>query len=349
MRILYLYSELMGYQIPIFKEYVDQYGAEVHVIHWNLKKMTPYIPPLIENVFYYNRSEFEKMALLRFVTKICPDVVYISGWMDSGYLIAARHLRKRGVPVVSGFDSIWKKALKQRFAAVLFPLIKDSFFSHAWIAGPYQYEFVKQLGFKNHQIIHNCLCANIGSFNDAYNNAQISKLNKYPHRFLYVGRLEYVKGVDLLLQAWSNIKEFRKDWDLCIIGNGSIRQSTVEEEKVVIRDFMQPELVADEIINAGCFVLPSRSEPWGLVLHEFSAGGLPIICSRACGAAPIFVISGYNGFTFTENSLKALEESLLKIINTPDKDLLQMSINSHVCGQRITPELSAASFMSVIA
>ena len=59
MTILYLYSELMGYQIPVFKEYVTSYNAKVHVVHWNHKKLTPYVQTSIEGDTYYNRSDFD--------------------------------------------------------------------------------------------------------------------------------------------------------------------------------------------------------------------------------------------------------------------------------------------------
>lgn len=338
----------MGYQIPILKEYVNKYNAEVHVIHWDQKKLTPYKPPSLNNVFYYNRSSFSFKQLKDFVFATRPDIVYISGWMDKGYLAAVRPLRKIGVPVVSGFDDIWFKTFRQRVASILFPIVRKLFFSHAWVSGPYQYEYVKRLGFKNTEIIYNCYSADLEIFNTTFKETFAKKKVKYPHRFLFAGRFVSLKGIDILIKAWDKIKEQRKDWELYIIGNGPLCESIVSHSDIVVLDFMQPDILAKEIEYSGCYILPSRFEPWALVLHEFSAAGLPIICSDVCGAAPFFVTSGFNGYIFKSENENELMKKMLKIINSSNEELILMSENSHKLGQKITPEITAASFMSVL-
>ncbi|MEA5099161.1 MAG: glycosyltransferase family 4 protein [Bacteroidales bacterium] len=350
MKILYLYSEIMGYQMPILKQYVEKYNAEVHVIHWDHKKLTPYVPPIIENVLFYSRSKYNTKELVKFVSKLNPDIIYISGWMDKSYLAAVFQIRKRGIPVVTMFDDIWFKTLRQKIASLFFPYIKKYFFSHAWVAGPYQYEYAKRLGFKNTEIIHNSLSADLNLFNEVYERNINNKVKNIPHSFLYVGRFEDIKGVDILVKAWDNLKksELTKDWELTIIGNGSLKNQLSHYSSVQILDFMQPEQLREKIGEYGCFVLPSRKEQWSLVLHEFSAAGMPIICSDICGAAPYFVIPGFNGYTFRKCDVCDLQEKMLKIINLTDQQLLDMSFNSHNIGQKISPEISAASFMSIL-
>lgn len=340
----------MGYQIPIFKEYTTAFNAEVDVMHWDHKKLTPYVPPPIDGVHYYKRSEFSLKLLKEFVIESKPDIIYISGWMDKGYLMAIRPLRKQGVPVVTAFDDIWFKTIRQRMASVLFPFIKPFFFSHAWVAGPYQYEFAKRLGFKNDKIIFNCLSADTALFNSVYSDSVVNKKINYPHHFLYVGRLEKVKGVDVLAKAWRNIKARNesKDWKLTLIGSGSLYESIAGFLDINIINFLQPEELATEIKKYGCFILPSRFEPWALVLHEFATAGFPIICSDVCGAAPIFVVKSYNGYTFKPDDVEGLEKQMLKIINANDSELESISKKSHIMGQKITPKITAASFMSII-
>ena len=43
MNILYLYSELMPYNIPVLKIFTEKYSAKVNVISWDNRKLTPYI------------------------------------------------------------------------------------------------------------------------------------------------------------------------------------------------------------------------------------------------------------------------------------------------------------------
>jgi glycosyltransferase involved in cell wall biosynthesis len=340
----------MGYQIPIIKEYVKTYGADVDVMHWDHKKLTPYELPAIDGVRYYRRSDFSFKQLKEFVFKVNPDIIYISGWMDKGYLMAIIPFRKKGVPVVTAFDDIWFKTFRQRIASIFFPFVRQFFFSHAWVAGPYQFEFAKRLGFKNNEIIFNCLSGDTVLFNSVYSESILKKNVNYPHKFLYVGRFEKIKGVDILAQAWRNLKgrNESKDWELTFIGNGSLFDylSTFPEIKVI--NFLQPKELAVEIQKYGCFILPSRFDQWGLVIHEFAAGGFPIICSDVCGASPVFITNNYNGYTFKSNDVEDLEIQMLKIINTADSELLSISKKSHLIGQKITAELAASTFFSLI-
>lgn len=347
MKILYLYAEVMGYTLTTIRELNERYGAELHVVHWDTKKLTPFQHQHTKNATFYGRSAYSTAMIKELTRRIDPDLVVVSGWMDRGYLQVARLLRKKGIPVVTGFDDQWHGSLQQYAASFLSFLLKR-YFSHAWVSGPYQYEYARRLGFKKQEIIFNLYSADIELFNKAFYQAKISKQNNYPHRFLFVGRFEKIKGLDLILAAWRELLGQKKDWELHFIGNGSLKSYLQSQPDITVRDFMQPEMLGEEILDAGCFLLPSRGEPWGVVIHEFTAAGLPVICSDVCGAAPVFVIPGLNGFLFESENVASLREKILKIINLDDQTLLKMSEESHRAGQRITPEMSAASFLSIL-
>jgi len=94
--------------------------------------------------------------------------------------------------------------------------------------------------------------------------------------------------------------------------------------------------------------LPSRHEPWGVVVHEFASAGIPLICSEATGAASTFLINNFNGFIFKNNNSNDLAKKMLKIISSTDKELFEMSKNSFEMGKRITPLSSAKNLLSVL-
>jgi glycosyltransferase involved in cell wall biosynthesis len=108
----------------------------------------------------------------------------------------------------------------------------------------------------------------------------------------------------------------------------------------------QSELIK-EIEQAGCFVLPSVFEPWALVIHEVAASGLPIIATNVCGAAPHFVISGYNGYQIAP-SVESIKRALEKVMALSEVQLIQFSENSKKLAESITPELGAAQLMSIL-
>jgi glycosyltransferase involved in cell wall biosynthesis len=348
MKILYLYAEVMGYTMATISALAER-GAEVHVVHWDKQKHTPYQPTKLSNVYMYNRSELTTVDIQSLADKISPAATVVSGWMDKGYLTVARKLRVKGAHVVVGFDGQWYGNARQRVAAFLGAIGYFSrYFSHAWVAGPYQYEYARRLGFKKGNIVYDLYSADLNLFNKAYLDNLESKKNNYPHRFLFVGRLESIKGLYVLLQAWKILGEDRLDWDLHLIGSGSLNSELKDVSGLVVKDFMQPENLMREVANAGCFILPSRKEPWGVVVHEFAASGLPLILSDVVGAAKTFLISGVNGFSFEANNPEALAMRMSQIINMPDPEIRDMAANSHRLSQRTTPETSAANLLSII-
>jgi glycosyltransferase involved in cell wall biosynthesis len=215
------------------------------------------------------------------------------------------------------------------------------------VAGLYQVEYARRLGFEKNNIVSDLYSADLRLFNQAYKDSKENKQSHYPHRFLFVGRFEPVKGLDLLLQAWQYLGPKKGDWELHLIGNGSLKPQLEATAGVEIKDFMQPEQLMQEVANAGCFLLPSSGEPWGVVVHEFAAAGLPLIVSDVVGAASAFLISGLNGYSFKVNDFKALANTMHQIINTTDQGLHAMSVNSHALSQRITPETSAGNLLSL--
>lgn len=345
MKILYLYAELMGYQIPVLKEYVISYNAEVHVVHWDKKKLTPYVPPIIDGVKYYKRSEYDFDGILNLAEEIQPSIVYVSGWMDKDYLLICRNLKKKRITIVAGCDTQWKESLKQTLGSLYFRLFLKRCFNYIWVAGPYQYEYGRKLGFKKNEILFNCLSADIDLFFGA--SVDKTRSGNYPRKFLFVGRFEEVKGIDLLLKAWGGLED-RKGWTLTFIGNGSYKKKLEKRTDITVKDFMQPADLAVEVDKYSYLILPSVKEPWALVIQEMMAAGIPVLASDVCGAAPVFIIPNYNGNIFKNNDLESLSNSISQIINLNDKDLQQMSTNARYRSNVITPQIVAASFISIV-
>ena len=323
-------------------------GYEVHVVHWDHKKQTPYIAPDMTNVFMYKRSELSVMQIQKLASNIAPMLTVVSGWMDIGYMSVAKQLRLEGRSVVVGFDDQWNSKLRQWLAVLLgFFGYFSRYYTHAWVAGLYQFEYARRLGFDKKNIVCDLYSADLRLFNLAYIESKEKKQFRYPHRFLFVGRFEHVKGLDVLLQAWEKLGEKKDDWELHLIGNGSLKAQFEATAGVVIKDFMQPEQLMKEVANAGCFLLPSRFEPWGVVVHEFATAGLPLLVSDVVGAANTFLISGLNGYSFKLDDSTDLTKRMRQIINMTDQALYEMAVSSHTLSKRITPETSAANLLSI--
>ena len=337
----------MGYTVATLRSLVER-DVEVHVVRRDRMNQTPYQCPILTGIYMYNRSEMTVDAMHTLTEKLSPSITVVSGWVDKGYLAVAQQLRAKGKIVVTGLDGQWHGTLRQKLASWLGRMGYFSrYFSHAWVAGLYQYEYARKLGFRKKQIISDLYSADLNLYHHVYQQNFNTKRMKYPHRFLFVGRLEAVKGLDILLKAWQLLGDDKRDWKLHLIGNGSLKDSLNSMSDIVIKDFMQPNRLVEEVAKTGCFVLPSLWEPWGVVVHEFAAAGLPLITSDIVGAANTFLISRLNGFSFTTNDPQSLSERMFEIISLPDWKLFEMSIYSHRLSHRITPESSTANLLSL--
>ena len=143
-----------------------------------------------------------------------------------------------------------------------------------------------------------------------------------PFIFLWAGRLEHMKGIDLLLEAVRLLKQkIITPFMVRLAGKGNLR---AELEKLAVkldvdnqvkflgritRDEMQKEMK-----SANCFVLPSRYEAFGAVLIEAMASGLPVIATRSGG--PDLIVTKENGLLIDPEDAKQLAEAMGKMIST---------------------------------
>jgi glycosyltransferase involved in cell wall biosynthesis len=358
MKILYLYTELLGYNLPIFERLVNEYGATVDVIHWSQNKLTPFLPSEHTDstkITFHDRSAFTPKEIVDFVTKLSPDLVYVTGWMDRGYFPALRKLKSMGIAIVAGLDSQWTGSVRQQIGAMLIRWIyKKLFYNYVWVPGPLQYEYARRIGFKKTEIICNLLSGNSDLFSQAATALNKEKLKNYPETFLYVGRFAQAKGIDILIKAFDIYKEkYKGSWNLNCVGNGPMLNDLIYATKrhhdLTIEPFMSQDELVDRAKKAGAFILPSRYEPWGVVAHEFSTAGLPLIFSERVGARPQFLIDQLNGYTFYNDSPEDLAYQMHLMSSNTVQKLVQMGCISAQLASQITPAITTASLISTKA
>ncbi|TXC88729.1 glycosyltransferase family 4 protein [Paraburkholderia azotifigens] len=140
-----------------------------------------------------------------------------------------------------------------------------------------------------------------------------------PNVFLYVGRLSEEKGITTLIDAFAGIAKRLQDPQLRIVGTGplegELRKRVTErglDGAITFVGSLQDEPLSREYYGATCMVLPSRSEPWGLVVNESLAHGCPVVVSESCGCVPELVHDGESGYAFTAGDVAGLQRTLLK-------------------------------------
>lgn len=341
-KIVFLYSEIGPYNIPVLREIYQQFGYEIHIISWDENCLKPYVPSDEAGIYFYKRSNFDFKSLGHFLNKINPTLIYISGWMDKLYLKFTIAYKKKGVPIISGFDDMWTGSFKQHIGRFVFMIYLKRFFTHAWVAGERQFEYARKLGFKPSEIIFDLLSADVEKFK----NIEYTNHNK---TFLYVGNFRDVKGTDILIKAYEFYrKQLNGKWNLICIGNGPLLTQLNLCESIDVFDYKTQDELLDFIKKSSCFILPSRHDQWGVVVHEFACSSLPMILSTNVGSKSKFLIDNYNGFSFESGNYRDLAHKMLQMSMLQPNALDDFSDNSINLSRRITPKTSAANLMSTI-
>lgn len=138
-------------------------------------------------------------------------------------------------------------------------------------------------------------------------------------RYLYVGRLSEEKSLDKLLYAFAEVLKKIPQARLVIVGKGALEQELVSiaarlgvEKNVEFAGAKFDAALTDEYLSATCLVLPSYSEPWGLVVNESLSFGCPAIVSSRCGCVPELIIEGETGYSYSWESARDLVDRLLR-------------------------------------
>lgn len=345
---VFLYSRLMPYTIEGLKSLLSISDVNISLFHYSVSDDAPYQLPLIAGIDYYDEKDFDEAKINSFILSTKPKFVFVTGWNNKKYLKSCLFSKKHNIPVISGCDTQWRGDFRQMIAIIFSKFLIRKYFDYLMIAGIFQYEYARLLGFKRNRILNPLYAANISLFSEKYFGSLLLKEKYYPKNMLFVGRFENVKGIQFLIDAFNSIND-KKGWTLTLIGNGSLKESIKlqckENSSIIIKDFLQPNQLVEEVHNFGAFCLPSIYEPWGVVLHEFAAAGLPIICSDICGAATEFVIDGYNGFLFKNRNVYDLKSKIEMLFSLSDSVLLEFSRRSNFLSNRIQPEMFASNFL----
>ena len=136
-----------------------------------------------------------------------------------------------------------------------------------------------------------------------------------PIHLLFVGRLDYQKGVDVLLKAFAGAQ--RNDLKLTVVGS-AVNEASVEcpaLDGVEYLPWVTPTEVNALYQSADALIVPSRWEGFAMVPLEGMAMGLPVIASD-CTSLPELVTHGVTGYIFPTGDHQSLAK-LLRDLNKP--------------------------------
>lgn len=172
----------------------------------------------------------------------------------------------------------------------------------------YEYNKAQEFGISKDKmiVIHNGVEPKLG-VNKDHKHDEVFKL-------LFVGRLDYQKGFDLLTEAFSLIKN--NNIQLHVVGDVVNDEITLPRlDNVFYYGWVKPKEIEKYFIMADFLVIPSRWEGFAVVPLEAMSYGLPVIASDST-SLPEIVVDGENGFLFESGNIDSLLAIITKAYNS---------------------------------
>lgn len=287
------------------------------------------------------------VGILRTIQSYRPDIVNLTGYYDLASLIVLWYCKLKGIKTVLSNESTsgdhTRNFSKELFKSLFIIKLFDGFFNF----GQQSKEYMLALGAKASQMLVNRNCVDNQLLEEIYKEnyqqrvSKQSSLNLPKHNFIFVGRLIEFKNLFRLLDAFK-IAQKNEDWGLIILGDGELK-STLKQyaQDLVVKNVfffegVNWQQVPQYLSLSDVLVLPSFSEPWGLVVNEAMACGLPVAVSNKCGCAAELVKESENGFTFNPENVNEIAETLVKFMDKK-LDLVKMGEASKKIIQEYSP------------
>lgn len=252
-------------------------------------------------------------------------VAYIAGWGEWLMRFALFVCWFRNIPVVVESDTplpvglpLWKRTIKRMVYPILFkiPAMMLPF-------GTRQAEYFRHYGVEDQRITvirytvdveHIMqLCTELGQAGRMTTRKRLGFSND-DVVFIFVGRLHEYKGIRVLLESFSILSVDNRNVRLLVVGDGPERdllQNTINQNtRITYTGRLDQESVIEMQHAADVAVLPSLFEPYGLVIHESMAAGLPVIVSDRVGCNDDLLFNKGTGLIVPVGNSAVLAQSM---------------------------------------
>jgi glycosyltransferase involved in cell wall biosynthesis len=252
---------------------------------------------VLSEVEFENRDRLKNLLKLqKFLSKVTFKSIIVSGWdlLEFWYIIFTSSKSKNMLALEStinesrldGIKGILKKIFLNRTSAVF-----ASGKLHKELLGALNYNkkinVTKGVGvIRKPPVINN-------------------KILKIKNRVVYVGRLSSEKNLSAVITAINNYPLINLD----VYGSGPIEEQLkyIANANVHFHGAIPNTRLSQIFNDADFLVLPSQSEPWGLVIEEALYFGLPVLISPNCGASEL-IFNGLNGYVIDFNNSQEISD-----------------------------------------
>ncbi len=264
--------------------------------------------------------------LFTWLNTLQPDALFILGWFSPFSLRALGWCLKNKVPSIVMSDTT-EMDRPRNFLGEWVKSRIVNLFSAALVAGVSQEKYLIELGFrggiqKGFYVVDNTYFFKQAQSARLKRSQTRKRLNLPEKYFLIVARLSEEKNISTAIQAFSNAinQGLGNQWHLVIAGHGPLLEKLKAqasnlkiENNIHFLGKCGYENLPAIYSLAAATILPSKIEPWGLVVNESMACGTPVIISNICGCAPELVMDKNTGTTFSPGDAESLSALMVKL------------------------------------
>ena len=315
----------------VVDSYFQEYGGPYTAINQKIKFLNSIG---VKNKLIYKYTNRSKYNLdLKYIINDC-DIVHIYGiWRP--FLIKvfyiAKKLKKKIIISPIGALEPWALEQKKIKKKIAWWLYQKKILNSADIVHVTSNIEAKNL--KDKKI--NSKIKIIGHGINLINDFKLSYKNSLIKKIIFFSRIHKKKGILELIEAWSNIDD-KKNWILEIYGPVSdypyfkkINKKIFElklGESILIKNPVFNNIEKEKIFkNADGFILPSKSENFGISIGEALAYGLPVLTTYN---TPWKIINEYKAGLVFDFSISSITFNLEKFINLTDEQRYEMGLKS---------------------
>lgn len=323
-RVAVLWEYLAGYIQAGLRGLAALDGAEVLVVQRSREPNAEYARELGRSCQVIDLTAAPRIDLTARIRAFAPDVTLITTNKDVRYHAVARDNHQQGRITVWGSEIPPRAWWRDSYGMIRGRLGSLRHYEAALVAGRTSHAYARRVGFPEDRIFHGLLTCDT----DLFRPVGLARHRPppgaaWPRVFLFVGQFIPRKGLDVLLEAYRRYRATAPHpWELWCAGAGPLRDRLAGQPGVRVLDFLPPEDCARLMGQAGAFVLPSRIDHWGVVIHEAASAGLPVIASTTSYASADLVEDGRNGYTFQFEDVASLARLLTLCADEPHARLM---------------------------
>ncbi len=232
------------------------------------------------------------------------DAVVLGGWNQPAFWEALVWCRLRRIPTILWTESTDEDERSGRLDAFKRLLLRAP--RAFLVPGSAARDYLVSLGIDERRVFVAPNAVDQSVFSSAARTRTDGRV-----RLVAVGRLAAEKGIDTLLEATRDLPV-----DVVLAGSGpeEPRLREIAGPNVTFLGNVGRDDLGGIYADADIAVLPSRSEPWGMILNEAGLAGLPLVSTTAAGAAWELIEDGVNGFRVPPDDPGALRDAIVRLV-----------------------------------